>query len=399
MSESNQGLPRAVILTALRIEFEAVCAHLTESQEEVHPRGTVYVRGIFAGSEQSWEVLVVETGAGNIEAGIEAERAISHFEPIAIFFVGVAGGLKDVEIGDVVAATKVYAYESGSAKDEFHPRPDVGESSYLLEQRARAEARKKDWHERLGSNPSGREPRVFVGPIAAGEKVVKSTRSAIFEFIKFNYGDALAVEMEGRGLLNAARANAVHALVIRGISDLLDEKEKADAGGSQEAAARHASAFAFEILAKLIPIVQTIGSGLNLVDQFREVTLEAFDRPKREPSVRAVQVNDALQIERRGEVKERVEEKDLKLNEWDDALYKALEKRIKTYWKIYMDIYGSLPEQSIDEQIRLKRKMESIKDELCSDFRKMIKIYERTLKVALEDHYSLYEVCDIKLGP
>ena len=56
--------------------------------------------------------------------------------------------------------------------------------------------------------------------------------------------------MEGFGVLKAADANPVHALVIRGISDLIDDKAEADAADTQELAARHASAFAFEVLAK-----------------------------------------------------------------------------------------------------------------------------------------------------
>ena len=57
--------------------------------------------------------------------------------------------------------------------------------------------------------------------------------------------------MEGRGILEVAHANQqVSALIIRGISDLIDGKSRADEGGFQEIAARHASAFAFEVLGK-----------------------------------------------------------------------------------------------------------------------------------------------------
>jgi nucleoside phosphorylase len=247
-------MPCAVILTALPVEYLAVRDRLTDWDEETHPQGTIYERGQFAAEGQVWDVGIVEIRPGNVGAALEAERAIAHFKPAVVLFVGVAGGLKDVAIGDVVASTKIYGYESGKAEARFRPRPEIGLSAYNLEQRAKAEARKDDWLKRLTVVPE-RTPCVIVGPIAAGETVVASTASDVFRFLREHYGDAIAVEMEGRGFLEAARANqGVAAIVIRGISDLIDGKADADRAGNQAMAAAHASAFAFQVLAKLGPI-------------------------------------------------------------------------------------------------------------------------------------------------
>lgn len=243
-------MPRAVILTALSVEYLAVRAHLTAIQEKTHPQGTIYEQGLFTANAQTWEVGIVEIGAGNPGSAFEAERAIAFFTPDVILFVGVAGGIKDVSIGDVVASTKIYAYESGTAEKTFNPRPEVALSAYSLEQRARSIAR--SWLLKVQSHEAENSPRAFVGPIAAGEKVIASKKSTIFKFLKANYGDALAVEMEGFGFLNAARANQqVAAMVIRGISDLISGKATADRAGSQEWASNNASDFAFELLANM----------------------------------------------------------------------------------------------------------------------------------------------------
>jgi len=275
-------MPRAVILTAIPVEYMAVRAYLTELQEKVHPRGTIYEQGTFSANEQVWDVGIVEIGAGDSGAAAQAERAIAFFNPQVILFVGVAGGIKDVLLGDVVASTKIYGYESGKAEESFKPRPEIGLSSYNLEQRARAEARKKDWLKRLPSIPEP-TPAVLVAPIAAGEKVVASTKSEVFKFLCSNYGDAVAVEMEGIGFLKATYANQpVSAMVIRGISDLIDGKGEVDAQGYQEIAARHASAFAFQVLAKFVP--------------------EQIDNSKESSATRVSEMIDA-ETRRRGELK------------------------------------------------------------------------------------------------
>lgn len=229
----------------------AVKVHLQRVYEEIHPRSkTVYERGQFVSNQVAWDVVIVETGQGNTNAADETQRAIEYFEPDVVLFVGVAGGRKDVAIGDVVAGNKVYNYESGRDEEVFKPRPEVGLASYPLEQRARAVVR--SWLERRKQSGHEHLPRAFVGATAAGESVVASTESETAKLLQKNYGDALAVEKEGHGFLEAARrSQGVSVIVIRGISDLLDNKEQADKGGSQELAACHACEFAFEMLANL----------------------------------------------------------------------------------------------------------------------------------------------------
>jgi nucleoside phosphorylase len=252
MSKVDSKISRAVILTALSVEYEAVRAQLLDLQEKVH-EGTIYELGHFQAGDQSWEVAIAEIGMGNPGAASATERAIAYFKPRLVLFVGVAGGLKDVQLGDVVAANTVYGYEFGKVDATgFKTRPNAFNATHALEQRARAVARRQDWLKRLPHPFSEPGPKALVGPIAAGEKVLASTTSEQWNLIKQSYGNSLAIEMEGHGFLAALHANQhVDALVIRGISDLIEGKQEADAANYQELAARHASAFAFEILAKL----------------------------------------------------------------------------------------------------------------------------------------------------
>jgi len=250
-------MPCVVILTALQVEYLAVQSQLTElKEEEVNTQGMPYGRGKFIANGQEWDVGIAQVGAGNVTTAVEVERAVSHFSPDVLLFVGIAGGIKDVKIGDVVAATKVYGYEAGKVgEDTFATRPDIGQSTYAVVTRATAEARDGGWLQRVDDTDS--KPRALVAPIAAGEKVLASTDSELFQFLRHSYNDAIAVEMEGFGFLKAAFAYPnIKTMVVRGISDLIQDKN-ADGPAEgpedkrQEKAARNASAFAFEVLSKL----------------------------------------------------------------------------------------------------------------------------------------------------
>jgi nucleoside phosphorylase len=267
-----------VIITALPVERAAVLEHLRDVCEEPELRGSIYRRGIFDERSDPWDVIVAEIGAGNEGAAAEAERVIAHYSPQVALFVGVAGAIKDLTHGDVVASTKVYAYESG--KDQpggLRPRPYVQLPTYALEQRTRYEAGEPDWRQRIkgvGSAGQGATPAAKVGPIAAGEKVLASNRSQIFKFIRANYGDAVAVEMEGHGFLHGVHMNhPTQGMVIRSISDCLSDKNEANDESWQPVAARHAAAFAFQVLAKLPPAEGSPSRGIVAVAPAQQVNI------------------------------------------------------------------------------------------------------------------------------
>jgi hypothetical protein len=159
---------RAVILTALEVETRAVLRQLKDMQEET-VKQTVFHVGRF----QGWEVAVAECGPGNVRAASIVERAIDYFSPEVACFVGIAGGVKDVIIGDVVVATKVYGYESGKAgKKGFQPRPEMSLPAYAFEQRARAIRLKAEWKARFDPSLNHDNAKIYLGAFAAGEKLV-----------------------------------------------------------------------------------------------------------------------------------------------------------------------------------------------------------------------------------
>jgi nucleoside phosphorylase len=247
---SSEPAPRreltAVIMTAKAEEYAAASRHVTDRKEDHGDAGTVYELGVYDGATFRWKIALAEIGQGGEGAALETERAIRRYTPDVTLFVGVAGGVKDVAVGDVVAATSVHGYEYGKETTSgFLPRGEVYRSDVRLTHRARAEAR------RLADSPPTHQ--VLVAPIAAGSKVVASARTHLAAFLRRHYSQVVAVEMEGLGFLRAAVECDARALVIRGISDLLDGKARADGLGSQALAASNASHFAFCVLDHYVP--------------------------------------------------------------------------------------------------------------------------------------------------
>lgn len=239
-----------VILTPIAVEFKYVRSHLSACKSTI-VEGSLYETGRFKGRHHDYNVILNETGPKNTTAALAAEKAIRLFQPLVILLVGVAGGVRKVDIGDLVVGTMAYGYESGKeTQNGPTARPHSISFSKDLIEIARMVGRSEEWRKRTADGAQA--SKVTFGPIASGDKVIATTDSPLYRYLMEHFNDTSAVEMEAIGFAQAVSPHRnLFALNIRGISDLLNNKSLSDKGGSQELASDRAAAFAMELLYQL----------------------------------------------------------------------------------------------------------------------------------------------------
>ncbi|WP_439383658.1 5'-methylthioadenosine/S-adenosylhomocysteine nucleosidase family protein [Amycolatopsis lexingtonensis] len=237
-----------VVLTALEVERSAVLDRMTGATVRAHRAGTLF----HVGQLGRRRVALGLVGAGNAPAAAIAERAVAEFSPAAMVFVGVAGGLRDwTRLGDVVVATRVYAYHGGRSTDDgMRSSPQAWTPAHRLLELARSVGRAGDW---CAAVPAGGRPGVHFEPVASGEVVLDSRTSEVARWLHEHYTDAVAVEMESAGFALAGHLNDdLPAISVRGVSDHAGgAKEVTDGAGWQPVAAGNAAAFAEALIAEI----------------------------------------------------------------------------------------------------------------------------------------------------
>lgn len=173
--------------------------------------------------------LAMSSRAGTNAAVITTKNTLQAFNPRCVLVVGVAGGSGDLNLADVVVADRICAYEYGKVDRGFHPRPDLDSPTDAgLAAAARTlSARHPGWYSELDQPERLRRlrPRIVVGKVASGDKVVDDPTDAFFASVMRSQPQLRAVEMEGAGAAAAIQdaretRRTVRFSMIRGISDL-----------------------------------------------------------------------------------------------------------------------------------------------------------------------------------
>lgn len=221
------------IVVALQKELAAVRYYFPELVQ-VSPSSAStrsYYRGAIP-TKRTGSYRVVVTllhSMGNLEAAHATSDLIRDWNPRFVLVNGIAGGIsrEDQNFGDIVASNSVVYYELAKIRANDHERrgrqfqadPSLLDGILNLTSSA--------WRTRLPPRPDGSrakafEPRIHVGPIASGDKVIATIEAV--QDLRSLHRKLIAIERESAGVASAAfsAVKKVGFLTIRAICDFAD---------------------------------------------------------------------------------------------------------------------------------------------------------------------------------
>lgn len=166
-------------------------------------------------------IVIVKCGMGKVNAGICANTLINDFGCTKIINTGVAGSLdKQIDIGDIVVSTDAVQHDFdvsylGYKKGEI---PYTGLYAFPAD-----EALRKSAVEAV--TKSAPDVHVFEGRVCSGDQFISTKEQK--DRITNDFG-GMCCEMEGAAIAQTCYLNHTPYVVIRAISDKVDETEFED---------------------------------------------------------------------------------------------------------------------------------------------------------------------------
>jgi len=265
---------RALIVPALLSEAKAILSFFEDISVKSAPSGVSFTTGklkllssaLGRSARNNWTFFIATpTAAGNLQASRAVGQMIPECRPDLIAMIGCAGGFPGkIDQFDVTVATQVDYIARSKVGSHIEIRPLQEFCSRTFVDHCKNVQLLDVWHQYLAPETSNAPINVYFEPIVSGETVLVNSNSDFFRAAVIASPRAVAIEMEGYGFLSACRDQHIEGVVIRGISDTLDNKyeQPGNSSGSilgidraQLKATRHAAALFFATLDFVDPSV------------------------------------------------------------------------------------------------------------------------------------------------
>lgn len=211
------------IIGALDIEIDGIKSLMTDIETKTVSKITFY-----KGKINNKECVVAQCGVGKVNAAMCAQTMILLYNVTAVINTGVAGALnRKLKIGDIVVSSDVVHHDNkclvDKGQNEAFARGTIQFSDEITTRIKADKSLTDKILEECGKDLS--EANVYLGTVASGEQFVssKKARLDIGEF--FN---AYCCEMEGASIGQVCYRNNIPFVILRAISDTVDDNDYMD---------------------------------------------------------------------------------------------------------------------------------------------------------------------------
>ena len=228
------------VIGAMEEEVTLLRGAMTIDKEATHA-GIVVTRGDFKGAD----IAVAQCGIGKVNATICTQMLIDLYQPKALIFSGVAGGLlPNMQIGDLIIASHLIQFDVDlTAFGRRHGElPDMDRMIHSDPELVQTTAAAFDatFADQVDA------PNLMIGAVVSGDRFVKDSKT--LRWLQREFG-ALATEMEGAAVGYTCQINDLPFVVIRGLSDTANESAPEDFSANLKVVCRHS----YLLMERLIP--------------------------------------------------------------------------------------------------------------------------------------------------
>lgn len=217
------------IIGAMAEEVEALVAYLTEPTL-YEKLSSVYYLGKLADKE----VVVFQSGIGKVGAAVSTAYVLEHFSPKFVINIGSAGGFDPkLSVGDVVISSEVRYHDVdvtlvGCEYGQIPNMPAAFEANKQLVEIAQQVVQQNANHKSM------------TGLICTGDCFMSD--KAVVELVRNRFPEMIAADMEAAAVGHTCYLYGCPFVVIRAISDVVDQPDnKIDFFSFLQVAARNSA--------------------------------------------------------------------------------------------------------------------------------------------------------------
>ncbi|MHA1599338.1 MAG: 5'-methylthioadenosine/adenosylhomocysteine nucleosidase [Alphaproteobacteria bacterium] len=239
------------VIGAMKEEIDLIKTAMTVSATQTHA-GIETVQGEFGGVE----IVLAQCGIGKVNATICTQMLIDYFQPGALVFSGVAGGLlPNMQVGDVVIASHLIQYDMDlTAFGRRHGEVPGQDSRMVESDPGLVQKAATAFDAAFPASAAG--PSLMLGTVVSGDRFIQDPETLRWLQREFS---ALATEMEGAAVGYTCGLNGVPFVIIRALSDTASESASGDFASNLHKVCENS----FRLLECLIPKIDVSGEATD----------------------------------------------------------------------------------------------------------------------------------------